>query len=261
MESTPRSPRPDLEQLRQVAQSTEVLSRRNAEHWVSLVYARRVSLRLTRILIPTRITANSVTYAMVVVGLLAGALLLIEGVLGALLAALAIQLYLILDCSDGELARWRGTTSLKGAYLDRLGHYVVEVNLFVFFGLRVGGSVDSGWFTLGLATALLAALAKIETDLVAATVGPQETKTDEVTVTPIKPLVRRLRSLTHPLKIHRITGAVEASLVILAVAIVELLIWSQAEQALLLLFITVAAALFVGHGVSILSSSRLRGSQ
>ncbi|HCL70402.1 MAG TPA: transferase, partial [Actinobacteria bacterium] len=36
------------------------------------------------------------------------------------------QMQMLLDCCDGEVARWRDTSSPKGVFLDRVGHYVTE---------------------------------------------------------------------------------------------------------------------------------------
>ncbi len=252
------SRRPSLDELRAVAQPASVLGRRNAEHWLALLYTRRLSLRVTRVLVGTPVTADAVTYAMIMVGIAAGALLLVPGVPGALAAAVAIQLYLLLDCVDGEIARWRETTSERGVYLDRLGHYLVEASWFVFLGARVGGSWTSGWVSVGLAVSLLAVLAKAETDLVAATVGPERNRVDVAAVTPRPGLIRLARAVTHPLRIHRVTGAVEASLLVLAASVAAATVWSAAEQVLMVLFVVVAALLVVGHGVAIVTSNRLR---
>lgn len=254
----PVSRRPTLNELRAVAQPPSVLGRRNAEHWVALLYTRRLSLRLTRVLVGTPVTADAVTYAMMMVGIAGGALLLVPGVPGALLAALAIQLYLLLDCVDGEIARWRHTTSERGVYLDRLGHYLVEASWFVFLGARIGGSWQSGWVSVGLAVSLLAVLAKIETDLVAATVGPKRNRVDAAAVTPKPGAIRLARAVTHPLRIHRATGAVEASMLVLVASVMATTVWPPAEQALLVFFAVVAALLVVGHGVAIVSSNRLQ---
>ena len=240
-----------------MAQPPSVLGRRNAEHWVALLYSRWLSLRVTRVLVGTGVSADAVTYLMIAVGIGGGALLMVPGVPGALAAALAIQLYLLLDCVDGEIARWRRTTSERGVYLDRLGHYLVEAAFFVFLGFRVGGSWQSGWVSVGLATSLLAVLAKAETDLVAATVGPKRTRVDTATATPRPGLIRTLRALTHPLKVHRATGAVEASLLVLAASVIAAVIWAPAEQVLLVFFIVVAGLLVIGHGVAIITSNRL----
>ena len=64
---------------------------------------------------------------------------------------LLIQLQILLDCSDGELARWRGVSSPAGIYLDRLGHYLTEAALPIALGIRADGGWDSigGWTTSG----------------------------------------------------------------------------------------------------------------
>ena len=66
---------------------------------------------------------------MIVVGVLAAALLTVPGVLPAVGVVLLIQLQILLDCSDGELARWREQYSPVGIYLDRFGHYLTETLL------------------------------------------------------------------------------------------------------------------------------------
>ena len=90
------------------------MQRRNGEHWAGRLYMRRISLRTTRLLVNSPITANGYTYLMIVAGMLAGPALLIPGIGGAVLAAVFVQLYLLLDCVDGELARWRKQTSIVG---------------------------------------------------------------------------------------------------------------------------------------------------
>jgi phosphatidylglycerophosphate synthase len=249
--------RPSLAQLRPVCQPGTVLARRNAEHWVALLYIRRLSLRLTRLLAPTRVTPNQVTVVMMLVGLAATGLLAVDGLIGALTCAVGIQVYLLLDCTDGELARWRRSTSARGVYLDRLSHYVVEAALFTMFGLRVGGSINSAWLSVGLATALLVVISKVETDLVAATVGPDEVRDDGGAATPSNRLLRIARTAAYPLKLHRTTGAVEASLLIVAAALAVTAGWSQAEAALAIYFLLIAAIVAVGHVLSIVSSRRL----
>ena len=66
---------------------------------------------------------------MIACGLLAAAVLTLPGLAGALAAVVLIQLQILLDCSDGELARWRQTRSPAGVYLDRIGHYLTEAAL------------------------------------------------------------------------------------------------------------------------------------
>ena len=136
---------PSIEQIKQVCQPPAVRDRKNSEHWVADVYLRDISPYLTSLLLRTPITANGVTYLMIATGALAGVALLIPGMPGASLALLLGQMQMLWDCSDGEIARWRGTSSPKGVFLDRVGHYVAESFIPVALGLRAAGFPDSGW--------------------------------------------------------------------------------------------------------------------
>src|SRR4051794_2211153 len=106
---------------------------------------RRVSPHLTRWLLRAGLSPNTVTALMIVDGLAAAALLSVPGLLPAIGAVLLIQLQLLLDCSDGEVARWRGVSSPKGIYLDRIAHYLTESLLPIALGIRA----DGGWHHLG----------------------------------------------------------------------------------------------------------------
>ena len=66
---------------------------------------RRVSPHLTRLLLPTRLSANAVTWLALAAGLAAAFLLSIPGVVPAAGAVALIQLQMLLDCSDGEIGR------------------------------------------------------------------------------------------------------------------------------------------------------------
>ncbi len=87
------------------------------------------------------------------------------------------------------MARWRGTSSPVGVYLDRIGHYTAECGIALALGFRVANSGgfgsgpevvaagDGAWaglladladpaLFLGALLALLVALNKVENDLV-----------------------------------------------------------------------------------------------
>ncbi|PIE32051.1 MAG: transferase [Ilumatobacter coccineus] len=252
-----RVTRPSLDELRSVCQPRDTMERRNGEHWLSLLYARRVSLRITRLLATTSVSASTVTLIMIAIGLGSSVTLIWPSWLAPVVSALLIQLYLILDCTDGELARWHKTTSARGVYLDRLGHYLVEASLLSLWGFRIGG-LASAWTTLGFYTALIAILTKAETDLVAVSVGVSSAdRTSETIATPRNQWVKLARSISHPLRIHRITGAVEASLLMAIVAVIGHLIDYDLEKVLLTVFAAVATLLFLGHGLAIWNSRRL----
>jgi phosphatidylglycerophosphate synthase len=260
------SSRPSLAELREVAQPGSLLERRSDEHWAGRLYMRWLSLRVTRLLVSTRATPNALTLLMGAVGLVAAAVLAVPTLWAALLAALAIQLYLLLDCVDGELARWRRTTSAAGVYLDRLGHYVVETALVIGLGARAsafdgGIPAADGWLVLGLAASVLVLLARAETDLiiVARTVGQLPLEPAEGAHEPRPAGLRALRRVVTAVPFHRVLGAVELSLAALVAAVADVAFGGGiGTRALLLGVVTVATVVAVGHAIAILTSGRLR---
>src|SRR3954454_5823500 len=77
----------------------------------------------------TRVTPNQVTLATLVVFVAGAAMLALCPGHGALVGAVAIlELSYVLDCVDGQLARWKGTSSPVGAHLDFL---MDEIKAFV----------------------------------------------------------------------------------------------------------------------------------
>lgn len=230
------------------------------------MYMREISLHIDPYLVNTKITPNQLTYLMVVVGVLGGAALLIPGLTGAILAVVLFQIYLLLDCVDGEVARWRKQTSITGVYLDRIGHYLCEAALLVGFGVRGAdvfqqeGSTNWLWAFLGTVAALGAILIKAETDLV--DVARQRSGLpavkDEASV-PRSSGLALARRAAAALKFHRLVGGIEASLFILVVAILDMI---QGDLFFTRLGIAVLAGIAVVqtllHLVSILASSRLK---
>ncbi|MGK5629228.1 CDP-alcohol phosphatidyltransferase family protein [Streptomyces sp. URMC 123] len=262
-------PKPSVAELRPVVHPAGLKDRRSGEHWAGRLYMREISLRWTRHLVNTRISPNQLTYLMIVAGVAAGAALLVPGLTGAILGALLIQLYLLLDCVDGEVARWRKQTSITGVYLDRVGHYLCEAVLLAGFGLRAadlfhrdgaGATTEWQWAFLGTLAALGAILIKAETDLVdvARTRSGLPAVTDEASV-PRSSGLALARRAAAALKFHRLVGGVEASLVMLAAGIADAvhgdLLFTRAAVVLLA---AIAVLQTVLHLVSILASSRLR---
>jgi len=94
----------------------------NPELYVDRFYARRLSIYLTWLLLPTPLTANQVTVLSMVLMLGGSALFGFVTMPMLLLGVGLMQMGYLLDCCDGEIARARGTTSLRGIYLDTLAH-------------------------------------------------------------------------------------------------------------------------------------------
>lgn len=250
---------PKVAELRPVCQPAGLTARRNGEHWAGRLYMRRVSIHVTRFFLRLGASPNQLTVAMMVIGVAAGPALLVPGLLGAASCVALIQVYLLLDCSDGEVARWTGRTSIEGVYLDRVGHYLAEAALMVGVGLRAADGSPTGFAVLGVLAALGVVLVKAETDLVdvaRARSGMPAAADDAVELR--SAAAGQWRRAASALRIHRVTGAVEASLLVLLAAVVDVGRGDLlATQVLVVVLVAVAAAAVVLHLTSIMLSRRL----
>jgi phosphatidylglycerophosphate synthase len=225
---------------------------------------REVSLRIDRHLVGTRITPNQLTYLMTLAAVLAAPALLVPGVGGAVLGVVMVQLYLLLDCVDGEVARWKQQYSLGGVYMDRVAAYFCDAAVLLGFGLRAAdlwgtGRIDWLWAFLGTLGALGAVLIKAETDLVG--VARHQAGKPPVQETASEPRSSGMalaRKAAAALQFHRLVLGIEASLLILVLAIVDAvrgdLFFTRLGVAVLAGIAVVQTLL---HLVSVLASRRL----
>jgi phosphatidylglycerophosphate synthase len=256
-------PGPSLAELRSAGQPQSVIDRLNDEHWAGRLYMRKLSPRATWVFARLGWSPNAVTVAFILCGIAAGVVVAFGGLVTAIAAAVLIQAYLLFDCSDGELARWSKRTSATGVYLDGVGHYLGETALLTGLGLRAQGhlTTSGSYVTAGLAAALLAALVKAETDNVAvarAKAGLPGAHDDEA-LAPRGSGLALARRAASVLRVHRITQAVELSLLILVAAVVDAIRGDLlATRVLVLACLVVGALMVVAHLAAIVASRRLR---
>ena len=256
-----------IEQLREVTQPPEVRLRANAEHWTASLYLRDLSPYLTWMLLKTSITANGVTGLMILVGWSAAAALLVPGIGGAALALVLGQLQMLVDCSDGEVARWRNTRSPAGVFLDKVGHYSTEALIPIALGIRAAGwplelPADFAWTTAGFALALVIVLNKALNDMVhvaRANAGLDRLSDRKGEAEPSQRLIARLRRLARFLPFHRLYHSVELTMLAFATAVIGLFLPALvAERWLLLILLPFAVLALGGHFVAIMASKRVR---
>lgn len=252
-------PLPSVAELRAKGQPPGLLDRRSGEHWAGRLYMRRLSPYGTKFFLWLGWSPNQVTTLMTVSGAASGFALLIPGLPGALLALLCVQGYLLLDCSDGELARYTGVKSITGVYLDRVGAYLCDASLLVGLGFRAAQEPSSGYAVLGLAAALGAILIKAETDLVH--VARAQAGLPGVTEEAVEPKstgLAKARRVATVLKFYRLILAIELSFVIVLATIVDMMLGDLTVTRLLTVACAVVAAVqVVLHLVSVLVSRRL----
>ncbi|MGE0550688.1 MAG: CDP-alcohol phosphatidyltransferase family protein [Kofleriaceae bacterium] len=111
---------------------------------------RSFSLRLTGVLARLGATPNQVTCANVAVGLTACVLAHYGTRSSLLLAGICMFLQVVLDSSDGELARIRFMSSKFGMWLDNVSDDIID-NLFIaMLGVGLGGT----WAPVAIAAAI-----------------------------------------------------------------------------------------------------------
>lgn len=96
------------------------------EQFYAWFVMRRISPYVSALLLKTNISANSVTLAGIILGVVGGICYIRPSLSGALSGSFLIQLWYLSDCVDGEIARCRNQFSDEGIYLDALGHHLVS---------------------------------------------------------------------------------------------------------------------------------------
>jgi phosphatidylserine synthase len=254
---TTRPSRPTIKEIREVSQPASVTGRSTSEHWVADLYQRRISPYLTRILLRTPITANGVTWLMIIVGASIGPALLIQGWAGIALALFLSHLQMLIDCCDGEVARWRETKSPMGIFLDKLGHYVAEGLIPICFGLRLANwpnepITNSIFPYLGALLALLVVVNKGLNDAVhvaRAFSGLPKIQDQAGINLPAKGILRKIRKVFNFIPAQRMFHSIEFTIFVA--------IFGTFSQSL---EIALGISLFVtiGHIAAIVSSPKLR---
>jgi phosphatidylglycerophosphate synthase len=243
---------PTIAELRAATQPASIFERNSGEHWAGKLYMRRLSPYLTRLLLRTPISANGVTWLMIVAGAAAAAVLALPGLWPAVGAVLLIQLQLLLDCSDGEVARWRGEKSVVGVYLDRIGHWVTEGALPIALGVRADGDE---YVVLGLVAAVLVLFIKGESALVGvarAEAGLPPAGDTRAVAAPRATGLRRARRALGYVPFFRAFVAVEATLLALVAEIAGL------TEEWVVALVVICAITAAGHLLAIVTSDRLR---
>lgn len=267
----PRPAKPTFAEFRAIAQPPEVRSRKSAEHWTADLYLRDISPYLSRPLVRLGFSANAVTGLMILCGWSAAASLLIPGLAGVVLAVFFGQLQMLIDCCDGEVARWRGTSSPAGVFLDKIGHYTAESLIPIALGVRAAGGIPEvgdhfGWMTLGALLAVVIMFNKALNDMVhvsRAFAGMPKAPDTAAAAAPQPGLVAQLRRMARYVPFHRLYHSVELTLFALAAGIVDLAASPAGSglagtRFLVIALLPLALIAVVGHFLAIMTSSRLK---
>lgn len=125
---------------------------------ISRTLNRRISLRVTRVLIDTSLTPNQMTLIAGLFGAASIAVVLWGGSEWLVAGALLLQMQSILDGCDGEISRLKYIRSRLGEWLDQVIDDVVNVGFFAVAGWalhRAGSSIALPVTIAGIAMHLI----------------------------------------------------------------------------------------------------------
>lgn len=99
--------------------------------WYAKYVVRPFSIYITKILLYTSITANQVSFIGMIFGI-CGAFAIGYGTIqSGFVGVMLLQFSYLLDCIDGEIARYYKRSSVNGIFIDFLGHRIVIPLIFL----------------------------------------------------------------------------------------------------------------------------------
>lgn len=115
-----------------------------------LLFGDKASLPITKLLVDRGLSPSIATVGMLVTGVL-GSLMQFGSPVVVVGGSLLLLLYYVLDCVDGEVARWRRIEHARWGYYEYIFHFVVKPVCFLCIGFAV-------WRQLGHTVLLVAAV-------------------------------------------------------------------------------------------------------
>lgn len=123
-----------IKELRKICQKP--VDRHNPDSFIEERIWRIPSIYLTKLFLYTPLKPDHITFIMIFWGFLVGFFFSIGTYSYLLIGAIVLEFLYVLDAVDGEMARYKKMTSLKGVFLDLVAH---SVNMAVpFIGLTIG---------------------------------------------------------------------------------------------------------------------------
>jgi hypothetical protein len=119
---------------------------------VASFLSRPLARRLTPLALRLGLTPNAVTLASLLVGLAAAVLFAVGDRWALIAGAVLLQLSLVVDCVDGDVARYTRRFSATGAWLDASTDRLKELACYAGLAWAAGGVDGSAW---ALAVAML----------------------------------------------------------------------------------------------------------
>jgi hypothetical protein len=142
-----------LSDLRRVCQ----LPVRKNNDIAGLIYGDFASLPVTKLFVDLKISPDIASVGFLIAGIVGSGLHVGTGWL-AVAASLLLILYYVLDCVDGEVARWCKVVDVRWGYYDYLFHMLIKPLAFFGVGLGTYREFDNPWFLVAAFVASTATL-------------------------------------------------------------------------------------------------------
>lgn len=130
---------------------------RGGDGFFSTYAVRPLSRRLTAVGLRSGWSPNAVTVASLSTGVVAALLVATGNRLAWVAATILLMLALVIDCVDGEIARYTRRLSALGAWLDGVGDRVKEYSVFAALAVVAGRQGEPSWWLAIAAMALVTA--------------------------------------------------------------------------------------------------------
>jgi len=109
---------------------------------------REISIYITYLVIKTNITAVQVTFFSLLLALIGTFLITRNGNFFPLLGIFLFYVYAVLDSVDGEVARFKKTASVYGAYVDAITHPITRPLTFIATTYWLFKFYNNYWFLI-----------------------------------------------------------------------------------------------------------------
>lgn len=121
-----------INELKKICRSKNYKDRKKSFYIESVL-----SIYITKLLLFTPITPNGITVLFWIIGIISGILFLSQNLLTIIIAFLLYKLHITLDLCDGEVARYKKMTSIKGAFIDYIAHYTIFPTILFGIGYSI----------------------------------------------------------------------------------------------------------------------------
>lgn len=132
----------------------------------SRLFFRKPSLIVTPVIARLAVTPNMLTVCSIIMGTAGAIFLMVPGMKSYFTGLFLVFSWYFLDVVDGDLARFKQMQSLKGIYIDTLGHYIVNPLIFSSFSIYLAVMLnDCIYIGLGFTTFIIHQFSRLASDV------------------------------------------------------------------------------------------------